>query len=50
VLSTIRIGVTSAKEELLRFCYAGNPYVSGPRKLRLGSRESGVGNKSPTLS
>jgi DNA-3-methyladenine glycosylase len=34
VLTTIRIGVTSAKDELLRFCYADNPYVSGPRRLR----------------
>lgn len=41
VLTTIRIGVTSAKEELLRFCYAGNPYVSGPRRLkeRIANRE-----------
>jgi 3-methyladenine DNA glycosylase Mpg len=34
VLTTMRIGVTSAKDELLRFCYADNPYVSGPRRLR----------------
>jgi DNA-3-methyladenine glycosylase len=34
VLTTVRIGVTSAQDELLRFCYAGNPYVSGPRRLR----------------
>jgi DNA-3-methyladenine glycosylase len=39
VLTTIRIGVTSAKDELLRFCIAENPYVSGPRRLRVGSRE-----------
>jgi DNA-3-methyladenine glycosylase len=35
VLMTVRIGVTSAKEELLRFCYAGNPFVSGPKRLSL---------------
>jgi DNA-3-methyladenine glycosylase len=34
VLTTARIGVTSAKDELLRFCYAENPFVSGPRRLR----------------
>jgi DNA-3-methyladenine glycosylase len=34
VLTTVRIGVTSAKDELLRYCYAEHPYVSGPRRLR----------------
>ncbi len=31
---TQRIGVTSAKDALLRFVVAGNPFVSGPRRLR----------------
>jgi DNA-3-methyladenine glycosylase len=40
VLTTVRIGVTSAKDELLRFCYAENPFVSGPRRLRTKSASS----------
>ncbi len=35
IKSSIRIGVTSAKSKRLRFYLAGNPFVSGPRKLRL---------------
>ncbi|MBW3599809.1 MAG: DNA-3-methyladenine glycosylase [Planctomycetes bacterium] len=35
IVTTVRIGVTSAKDELLRFCCAGNPFVSGPRRLRM---------------
>lgn len=34
VLTTVRIGVTSAKDERLRFCYENNPFVSGPKRLR----------------
>lgn len=34
VLVTERIGVTSAKDSLLRFCYVGNSFVSGPQRLR----------------
>ncbi len=34
ILQTPRIGVTSAKELLLRFCLADCPFVSGPRKWR----------------
>jgi DNA-3-methyladenine glycosylase len=45
LLNTIRIGVTSAKEELLRFCYAGNPYVSGPRRLRVANSELRIGSR-----
>ncbi len=31
-----RIGVTSAREERLRFSVGGNPFVSGPKKHHLG--------------
>ncbi len=34
VVITPRIGVTSAKDALLRFCCADNPFVSGPKRLR----------------
>jgi DNA-3-methyladenine glycosylase len=33
IKSSPRIGITKAAERLLRFYEAGNPYVSGPRKL-----------------
>ena len=33
VLSSVRIGVTSAEDLRLRFFEADNPFVSGPRKL-----------------
>jgi DNA-3-methyladenine glycosylase len=33
---TPRIGVTSAKESLLRYIVSGNLYVSGPARLRVG--------------
>jgi DNA-3-methyladenine glycosylase len=35
VMITTRIGVTSAHDSLLRYCYANNPYVSGPKRLRV---------------
>jgi DNA-3-methyladenine glycosylase len=35
LLITTRIGVTSAHDSLLRFCYANNLFVSGPRRLRV---------------
>ena len=34
ICQTVRIGVTSAKTERLRFAVADNPYVSGPKRLR----------------
>ncbi len=37
VVVTPRIGVTSAKDERLRFCYAEHPFVSGPKRLRTPS-------------
>ena len=35
VLTTPRIGVTSAHDAPLRFCYANNAFVSGPKRLRV---------------
>jgi hypothetical protein len=32
IAASPRIGVTSAKDELLRFFIDGSPFVSGPRK------------------
>jgi len=35
VLSTVRIGISKAADRPLRYFIAGNPFVSGPTKLRL---------------
>lgn len=35
VLSTVRIGISKAGDRPLRYFIAGNPFVSGPTKLRL---------------
>ncbi len=34
VLATVRIGITKAAERPLRYIVAGNPFVSGPKKLQ----------------
>ncbi len=34
IRSSKRIGVTSAKDRILRFYVADNPFVSGPKRLR----------------
>ena len=34
IKTTKRIGVSSAKNRLLRYCLLGNPYVSGPKYMR----------------
>jgi DNA-3-methyladenine glycosylase len=35
--TSVRIGITKAAEERLRFFVAGSPYLSGPRSLNAGS-------------
>ncbi|MFK7766984.1 MAG: DNA-3-methyladenine glycosylase [Mariniblastus sp.] len=35
IMTTKRIGVTSAQNRLLRFCIKGNPFVSGPKYMRI---------------
>lgn len=36
---TVRIGITRAADQLLRFYERGNPYVSGPKRLLYGRPE-----------
>jgi DNA-3-methyladenine glycosylase len=38
ILTTVRIGIRKAADQPLRFLIAGNPYVSGPKRLSLTKR------------
>ena len=40
VSKTVRIGITRAAEKLLRFYEAGNPFVSGPKRLLSSSKKT----------
>jgi DNA-3-methyladenine glycosylase len=46
VSKTVRIGITRAAEELLRFYEEGNPFVSGPKRLLSSSQRTSPPSRS----